>query len=81
MLQIVFASKVELLVRLMTQHISFMEYLFKYNDFSENEPQFKYSVVRKGFSGNICYELVNPNWIYVFFKKKEGELTSLYKTS
>lgn len=36
-LQTVSSSKVELLVRLMAEHISFIEYLFKCNGFLGNE--------------------------------------------
>lgn len=32
--------------------------------------------LRKGFSGNICYELVNPKQIYVFVKKKKKKNSS-----
>lgn len=46
----------------MAELTSFIEYLFKYNDCSENEPKFKFSGLSgKGFRGNRCYELVNPN--------------------
>lgn len=50
------------MVRSMAEHISFVEYLFKYHDLSEKEPKFKYpGLSGKGYGGNTCHELVNPN--------------------
>lgn len=77
MLQIISSLKVELLVRLIAEQISFIEYLFRYNDFSENDPKFKYSGLwGKGFRGNKRYELVSPTWVYIFFNKRRINLTT-----
>lgn len=57
-LQTVSSSKVELLVRLLAEHISFIEYLFKYNDFLENEPKFTLACQEKAsvvtYATSLC---------------------------